>query len=170
MTPTLEDIKEKLKSMGTQASPNPGQESIRVQRTVTDLDTFENVTVVNIGTFNPVAGDHFMKDALERLGNDHSKLRDVINDGLRAEAMRELGSHTDGWQIEDEDDELKPFSGTMADKKVVNQLVLTLAKTIFGYSKDLAAAAKKAAKESAMSMIKSNDAMKAGLKNSAAAK
>lgn len=154
--------------MGTQASPL--KESIRVQKTVTDLDTFEDVTLVNTADFAPVAGDHFMKDALERLGNDHAKLRDVINDGLRAEAMRDLRDQKDGWKAEDEDGTLSDFSGTPADTKVVNQLVLTLAKTIFGYSKDLAAPAKKAAKESAMSMIKTTDAMKAGLKNSAAAK
>jgi len=146
------------------------QETIRVQRTVTDLDTFEDVTLVNTATFTPVAGDKFMHDALARLGNDNRKLCDVINDGLRAEAMRDLREVKDGWKQEDEDGTLSDFSGTPADTKVVNQLVLTLAKTIFGYSKDLAAAAKKAAKESAMSMIKSNDAMKAGLKNSAAAK
>jgi hypothetical protein len=167
MTPTLQQIKEKL-NMAT--SPANLKESIRVQKTVTDLDTFEDVTLVNTADFAPIAGEHFVKDALERLGNDHAKLRDVINDGLRAEAMRDLREQKDGWKAEDEDGTLSDFTGTPADTKVVNQLVLTLAKTIFGYSKDLAAAAKKAAKESAMSMIKSNDAMKAGLKNSAAAK
>lgn len=149
------------------ATPS-AQETIKVQRTVTDLDTFDDVTLVNTSTFNPVQGDHFIKNALERLGNDHSKLMDVINDGLRAEAMRELRQKPDGWMAEDEEGNTSTFTGTPADTSKVNALVLTLAKTVFGYAKDLSADAKRAAKSAAMGMIKGNDAIKNGLKASAA--
>ncbi len=145
-----------------------GTEPLEVQRTITDLETFEEVTLINQGPFCPVSGDHFMKDALERLGNDHAKLKDVINDGLRAEAMRELRARTDGWMLKTEDGEIVPFAGIPADTMKVNALVLTLAKTVFSYSKDLSPEAKKASKASAMAMIKSNDAIKNGLKQSAA--
>jgi hypothetical protein len=149
------------------ATPSP-VEDIKVQRTVTDLDTFEDVTLVNTGKFSPVSGNDFIKVALERLGNDHVKLAAVINDGLRAEEMRVLRSKTDGWMAEDEEGNLTAFSGTPADTMKVNALVLTLAKTVFGYEKSLSLEAKKAAKASAMGMIKSNDAIKNGLKQSAA--
>jgi hypothetical protein len=51
--------------------------------------------------------------------------------------------------------------------KAVNLLQLTLAKTVFGYDKDKPVAEKRAAKESAMEMIKSSEQMKQGLVNTA---
>jgi hypothetical protein len=56
----------------------------------------------------------------------------------------------------------------MADITKVNALVLTLAKTVFGYSKDLDKTAKAKSKTAAMDMIKGNAAIKSGLAASAA--
>lgn len=144
------------------ASPN---ETLRVQKTVTNLDDFADVTLVKTGTFTP-AND--AAEALSRVGGDSAKFLTLVNEGLRAEAQRTLRDASGGWQQEDEEGNLSAFSGTPADSTKVNALVLTLAKTVFGYSKELTPEQKKAAKSSAMDMIKGNDAIKSGLKTSAA--
>lgn len=139
---------------------------LKQQRTVFDLDTMDEVLVFKTGAFTPV---ETAKEALDRLANDSGKFLKVINEGLRAEAQRNLvNDESIGWQEEDEDGTVKPFNGTPADSKVVNPLILTLAKTIYGYNKDMSADQKRAAKEAAMAMIKTNEPMKAGLKANAA--
>jgi hypothetical protein len=56
-----------------------------------------------------------------------------------------------------------------ADKKIVNGLILNLAKSVFGYLKATNKDEKRAAKEAAKNMIKSTPAMKDGLMANAAA-
>ena len=142
----------------------------RVQKTVFDLDSFDEVTLVKEFEYAPV---ETIEDALARLGNDSAKLLEVLNDGLREEVRAQIRETSTGWHTFDDE---KPeeingeFAGTVADPKSVNALVLTLAKTVFGFSKDLTKEQKRSAKESAVDMIRSNDAIKAGLRKSAVAK
>lgn len=148
--------------MATPANPT---KVLRTTKSITDLNTFEDVLLVKTGNFaEPLS----TQEALERLGNDNTKFLAAITEGMRVMAMRELNSSPDGWMQEDEEGNKTPFTGTEADTTKVNALVLTMAKTVFGYSKDATPEAKKASKESAMNFIKSNDAIKAGLKASAA--
>lgn len=138
----------------------------RVQRTVTDLSTLEDVTLVKEFEYTPVTST---EEALAKLENNAEKLLAVINDGLRAEIRRNIAGMPDGWHnLTDEGEVGDAFSGQVADSNKVNALVLTLAKTVFGYSKDMTADQKKASKQSAMGMIKSTQAIRDGLAKSAA--
>jgi hypothetical protein len=138
------------------------------QATVFDLTTFDEVTIRKVGSFSPVES---AKEALERLGNDSTKFLEILNVGLKSQALRDLANDTQvPWMIEDEDTgELKPFAGIPADGSKVNPLVLTIAKTVFKYNKDMDADAKRAAKDKARELIRNNPAMVAGLKESAMA-
>jgi hypothetical protein len=140
----------------------------RVQRSAFDLDSFSEVLLVKEFEFTPVGSTD---EALAKLGNDSKRLLEVINNGLKSEIRNEVAEDPDGWRTFDDEGELNgAFSGTLADMKAVNNLVLTLAKTVFGYSKDLDKDQKRAAKDAAMAMIQNTEAIKAGLKKSAARK
>lgn len=140
----------------------------KVQRTVFDLDSFEEVLLVKEFDYAPVTS---IEEAMAKLGNNAAKLLEVINDGLRGEVRNQVADDPTGWHTFDDEGEMNgDFTGTIADQKAVNTLVLTLAKTVFGFSKDLDKDAKKASKSAAMEMIKTNPAIKDGLKRSAAKK
>lgn len=142
------------------------QELIK-QQTFFDLETMDDVTLRKVGSFAPVST---AQEALARLGNDTAKFLKVVNDGLRSDALRNLATDDSVvWQEVDDDGGLAPFTGSPADAKVVNPLILTLAKTIYKYNKDMKPEEKKAAKEAAKTMIRTNPAMVAGLKESAKA-
>lgn len=137
-----------------------------VTKTIMDLDTFKEITLVKPYTFTPVANT---QEALARVQNDTAKFLELVNEGLRAEYQRELREQPDGWHTYDDEGEINgEFSGTIADPKAVNALVLILAKTVFSYSKEMKPEAKNAAKESAMGMIKASESIREGLKKSAA--
>lgn len=142
-----------------------------ITRTVLNLDDFENVLIVKSPP--PMVEVTSIEELQERLGNDTAKLLKVINDGLE-DAYRKAfeENEQEPWhEWDDEKDEPNGvFSGTIAEPKAVNSLVLTLAKTVFGFAKDMTKDQKKAAKASAMEMIKANDAIKQGLQKSAAKK
>lgn len=138
---------------------------IPVQKTVFDLDLFDEVTLVKDYEFTPVTS---VQEATERLGNDSAKILSVINDGLRAEMRRIAVADQTGWLREDEDGNRTPFAGTLANLKLVNQCVLSMAKTVFGFSKDLSPDAKRAAKQSAQDLIKNTPAIREGLQKTAA--
>lgn len=145
-----------------------GNQKLRVQRTIFDLDSFAEVTLAKEIDFVPVTS---IPDALTRLENKSDKLIAIVNEGLRAEARRVAGGDPRDWRsLNDDGDVNGAFAGTVADPKAVNALVLTLAKTVFGYNSDLAKDQRNAAKESAMNMIASTPAIKEGLKKSAALK
>lgn len=142
----------------------------RVQKSVFDLDSFDEMTLVKEFEFSPVAS---VEEAVSRLGGDSAKLLEVLNDGLREEVRSQIRNTDDGWHTfsEDNPDEINgEFTGTIADPKAVNSLVLTLAKTVFGFSKELTKEQKRAAKESAKSMIRDSEPIKSGLRKSAAKK
>jgi hypothetical protein len=147
-------------------------QEIRVQKTLTDLATLDDVLLVKSGTFTPVVD---AAEALARLGNDSAALQEVINDGLKARAMQELRQTAGGWHTfkkddtgEDTDEVNGPFEGQVGDSKKINVLVLTLAKSVFGFEKSMSKEQKAAAKEAARSMIKSTPAIKDGLSKTAA--
>lgn len=141
-------------------------ETLRPQKTMFDLDTMEEVTAVKVIEFKPVADT---KEALDRLGNDSAKFLEVINRGLRTEVQESAKADASiPWQVEDEEGKLSPFTGTPANMTGVNQLVLSLAKQVFGYSKDAPLEKKRAAKESAIKMIRESEPIREGLKRTAA--
>lgn len=139
---------------------------IVVESTIFDLAAFEEVQVGKVIEYVPVTT---IDEALAKLGNDSNKLLAVVNDGLLEEAKKNARKDPSGWHTFDDDDKLNgPFDGQPADMKKVNSLVLTLAKTVFGFSKDLTKDQKRESKESAKSLIQGNEAMRAGLQKSAA--
>lgn len=141
-------------------------EEIPLQMGIFDLDSMDEVLLKKFVPFTPVTDT---KTALERLGNDSAKFLEVINEGLRQHARETAKTDTSiAWQVEDEEGNLSPFSGTVADAKTVNGLILNMAKSVFGYAKDMTRDAKKAAKESAMYLIRSTPAIRDGLKVQAA--
>jgi hypothetical protein len=140
---------------------------LKRQREIFDLNTMDEVLLIKKGTFAQVES---LEEAKMRVGGDTEKFLSIINEGLKAEAGRAMvNDPAVPWLVEDEEGNTTPFDGKPADKKIVGGLILNLAKSVFGYAKGLAPAEKKAAKESAMEMIKTNEVMKAGLIKNAAA-
>jgi len=144
---------------------------LRVTKTVFDLDSRDDVTVVKIGTSTPVTT---MAEFTARLNNDSAIILQVINDGLAAYDREQLATNSSvGWSVEDEEGNVTPFTGTLLSEEKSKQLavnVLSMAKMLFGYAKqmvpDVAAnrAAKKLAKEKAAEMLLSNPAVIEALK------
>lgn len=141
---------------------------ITVTSSVFDLDTMDEVSLVKTAEFSPATS---AKEAMERLNNNPEAFLAAINEGLLTQAKQALKKDTSSpWQTVDEDGKVVgAFSGTPANSKGVNTLILTLAKTIFGYAKDAKLEDKRAAKESALEMVRGNPQMKEGLKRSAVA-
>jgi hypothetical protein len=141
--------------------------TIPIQKTLFDLDTMSEVTLFKEVEFTPVTTT---EEALKRLGHDAKKFLAVINDGLETETARAARSDSSiPWLSENDEGEKVAFAGTPADSKAVNGLVLNLAKSVFGYTKESEPEAKRAAKQSAIDMITSNEAIREGLKKNAAA-
>lgn len=154
---------------GTLMTPSNGTaKTSRVQRTLFNLDTFQDVTLVK--DFPAPAPVETVQDALARLGNDSKALMAIINGGLLAEERNKQAGDPNGWmELDEESGNVGgPFNGTVADIKKVNALVLTMAKTVFGYSKDLTNEQKEATKNQAKEFIQSTPKIREGLKTSAA--
>jgi hypothetical protein len=128
---------------------------VPVQKSFFDLDSFEDVTLVKEGSFEPVADT---ASALARVGNDASKFLALVNEGLKAEYQRQFRADPSGWMLKDEDGNLTPFTGTPADSVAV-----------YRYSKEMSASDKAKAKESAMTLIKNTADIREGLKKNGAA-
>jgi hypothetical protein len=137
------------------SAPSPVTE-YPVQKTVFDLDTFEEVTISKTYSFVPVTS---VQEALAKVDNDHAKLLAVVNEGLRTEVLRAARANKEGWLVEDEDGKTEPFTGTVADTKRVNSLVLTLAK-LQGFAKDIGVDKKRAIKDSVKETIKNTPALR----------
>jgi hypothetical protein len=134
----------------------------------------EVLLVKPVPDFIPAENSH---EVLARVGNDTAKMLKLLNDGLRLAERAAVAEGSEPWHtfVADENGELTDdvngvFTGTVADTKAVNALKLTLAKTVFGFSKSMSKEEKSAAKESALEMIKTTPAIKAGLQKSAAVK
>lgn len=152
--------------------PTESKDIKNMQLTVTssvfDLDTMDEVSLVKTAEFQPATS---AKEAMERLNNNPEAFLAAINEGLLTQAKSVLKKDTSNpWNAIDEEGKvIGPFSGTPANSKAVNTLVLTLAKTIFGYAKENSLDSKRAAKADSLEMIRGNEQMKAGLKRSAVA-
>jgi hypothetical protein len=143
-----------------------------VTKTLFDLSSFEEVTLVKPVEFMPPATT---EEALSRLGGDTAKLMAVIIDGMLSDYKNTLRKTADGWHTFKEDADGEPtseingvFTGQVADSKKVNNLKLSLAKSVFGFEKGMAKDAKRAAKEAAAEMIKNTPAIREGLAKTAA--
>ena len=150
------------------STPNSTEANkIRTTQAFVNLEDFENVVLVKETEFIPPTS---VQDALQRLGNDRSKLLAMVSEGMRSEAIRTLrADDSQPWMDQDDEGNMVAFTGSVADSKAVNDLRATLAKTLFGYqpgrnqSDDVKAANKKA-REQAMEMIRTTDAIKNGLR------
>lgn len=148
-------------------TPN-GTQEIKVQRTLLDLDSFEDVTLVKVGEFKPVQS---ADELMTRIGNDSAKFLKIVNDGLRSneqQALKDNESVT--WRVVGDDG--KPgdtYNGTPADPSVINPLVLNIAKAATGYLQAKDAEGRKAAKDAAIEMIKSSPVMLESIKKQALA-
>jgi hypothetical protein len=134
----------------------------RPQKSLFDLDTMSTLVLVKPYTFTPVSD---AKSALERVGNDTFKFLEIINRGLQSfqdEAVK--ADSAIPWKVEDEEGNLTDFTGTPADDKAVNALVLNMAKASFGYLKAKDADEKRASKQAALDFIKSQPVLIAGMK------
>jgi len=146
----------------TTVTPSTTKE-IRTTKTVFDLDSKFDVTLVKVGQFSPVTN---MQEFVVRLGNDAGKILAIVNDGLESHERNQLSTNESiAWQQEDENENgetvLTPFSGTTLTEEKSRQLgqnVLNMAKMLFGYAKDMAGGkeAKRAAKAKAQEMLLSN--------------
>ena len=144
-----------------------------ITRTIFDLATMDEVTLVKaVPDFIPAENS---AEVLARVGNDAVKLLAIMNDGLRAAEREAIANNSEPFHTYELDESGEPtdkingpFSGIAADSTKVNALVLTLSKTVFGYAKSMTKEEKRAAKASALEMVRTNDAIKAGLQKSAA--
>lgn len=142
------------------------EKMLPLQSGVFDLDTMSDVTLYKDVPFTPV---ETLEEARQRLGNDAKRLLAVINDGLESETRK--AAKTDDsipWYSLNDENEKEVFTGTPADSKAVNGLVLNLAKSVFGYTKTASIEEKRTAKDAALQMIKATDAIREGLKKNAA--
>lgn len=119
-----------------------------------DLSTFEDVTLYKVVV--PPARVEKVNDALALLGNDHSKLMSIINQGLAADAVATSRKNMEGWCKMDDDGKqtTEVFSGQLASTEVVNPIVLMFAKLSFDYESATTPEAKKAAKQAAKDYIR----------------
>jgi hypothetical protein len=143
-----------------------GPVKLIVEKPVFDLKTFDDVTLVKTVEFQPI---NTMDEVLTLLQNDESRIIKVINAGLREEKTREARKDDSGWHTY-ADDGVKingPFDGTVANPKKVNIIVLGLAKSVFGFNKDMTREQKKAAKDKAKDFVKNNETIREGLRQNA---
>lgn len=134
-------------------------------QSVFDLDTKSDVTLYKRVTFEPVANT---ADALARVGNDSAAFLKIINDGLRSFTNEQAKADVSiPWQAKDEEGNLIPFSGTTITEEKSNQLaanVLSMAKMLFGYTKEMSRDEKRVAKQKAQDMLLANPAVVDALK------
>lgn len=151
-------------------TPSEAKKTVKMApltRTLFDLDSMADVTLQKeVPDFEPVTT---AQEAMHRLGNDTAKFLQVINDGLMGHLRDSVKDNNDiPWQVADDEGNLAVFAGTPADSKAVNGLVLNLAKSVFGYTKESTPDEKRAAKDSALEMIKATPKIVEGLKKNAA--
>lgn len=153
--------------MATSTAAPSGKEVRKPQKSLFDLDSMSTVTLMKPYEFEPVTN---IKEAQERIGNDTAKLIAIVNRGLQSFQDETVKADPNiPWKVEDEEGNLSDFTGTPADDKAVNALVLNMAKASFGYlaisEKDPERAAKKAAsKQKALDFIKSQPVLIEGMK------
>lgn len=160
------------------------QEDVRTQRQVFDLNTMQSVTLHKITPFAPVVGplQEAIKEALARLGSD-DKVIYALNEGLIADLRRSAVNDVKiPWMEEVEEGKFEEYKGqpvTPEGQMLLNQLVLTLAKTMFQYPADIdekrltreqvfeARKARTTAKDKALQFIKEHKELLNGIRETA---
>lgn len=110
---------------------------LKVEKTVTLLETMDDETLVKVVDFEPATS---IEQALTFLGNDSVRLLNAVNAGLETEIKDKAREDSSGWHRYTKDSEGEPteevngpFTGDILDPKKVSNMVLTFAK-MFGYS------------------------------------
>ena len=142
--------------------------TLRTTKSGINLEDFSDVSLYKV--VPQVAAVTSIQDALDRLGNDSTKLFEVITDGLNSLAVEKARKDGEGWLQVDENgkDTTETFKGTLVSPEVLNPVVLMMAKLNHGFdeipkSAD-SAELKRKAKEAALEDIKSSPIVLAGLK------
>ena len=153
-----------------QTTPQTTSKKLEVRKSVFDLDSKGEVTVVKIGEFSPVST---MEEFVSRLSNNAAAILQIVNDGLEKYTENQITSDAAvPWQLVEEDETgaetFAPFTGTLISAEKSKQLgatVINIAKLMFSYAKQMVPGsveenrkAKAAAKQSALEMILSNPA------------
>lgn len=161
--PTKEELE--LCALAKEIGNEVMSETLRIQRTVFDLDSKGDVTVIKDVEFSPVAS---MQEALAKVNHDGAKMLAIVNAGLRDYTREQAETDGTPWMQEDEEGNKSEFSGTLLSEEKSKQLAvnaLNMAKLLFGYTKEGEKAAKREAKAKAMDMLLSNPAVVEALKS-----
>jgi hypothetical protein len=139
-----------------------GTNVAKTQRSVFDVNKFENILLVKEYAEPPKPAS--LEEALSAVGNDQTKLLDILYAGLRAAAREAAYNDLSGFRVIDEDGEPgEVYEGKPADpsvEKLVKGAVLTMAKLQAGGSwESKTADEKRALKVKAAEFIRSNPAM-----------
>jgi len=136
-----------------------------VKKTVFDLKTFGDVT---IGLdFTPTPAFSTIADAMAFFGNDETKVLAALNEvKVSAEVAKAKNTPIAEWHTFEDDEETilnGPAEIESVNEKLVNDLVLNIAKQHFGFAKNLSVEAKRKAKEDALKFVQGQPALKAYL-------
>ena len=148
-----------------QVTPKP--ETLKIQRTVFDLTSFDDVKLVKeVPAPVKVAS---VEEALAAVGNDTSKLLSVINDGLASDLREREYESIQGFKVVDENGDTTEteYTGTFADEKkgkAINLMLLAMAKAFSGGMWDSATKEqKKTWKDAALTAVKATPAILASV-------
>ena len=152
----------------TQTNPTPKVETLKIQRTVFDLSSFDDVKLVKeVPAPVKVAS---VEEALAAVGNDTAKLLAVINDGLVSDLREREYNSIAGFLVVDSesgDATETEYSGTFADEKkgkAINLMLLSMAKAFSGGMWDSSTREqKKAWKDAALTAVKATPAILASV-------
>jgi hypothetical protein len=138
-----------------------------VQSSIFDLNTFAEVKLGR--EFNPSPAFTSLQEAMAFYGNDEAKMLKALNDdklAVEESAARKIPLTDDGWLVLDEEEKLtaEKFAGTPVNEKVLNDLILNLAKQHFGFEKNISIEAKRIAKSKAIDFVKATPELIAYLK------
>lgn len=137
---------------------------LMVRKQVFDIDEFDNMTLVQEV---PAPSITSLQDALAAVGNDESKLIELLKIGFEDKLREETRAKSEGWHTfkknADGEDTIEingPYTGTAADDSRVTALVLSMAKNMYA---NLYATDRKAAKDKARELIKNTPAIRQDL-------
>jgi hypothetical protein len=136
----------------------------KVQKTVFDLQKFDNVLLVKMVELPEKPGS--VEDALKMIGNDTKEIVDVIYEGIIARTVETARKDMTGFKVLDEEGEPgEDYTGQFADEKkgdLINAAILSIAK-MQGYNKELPKERKRELKEKAAEFLRQNPAMLASI-------
>lgn len=141
-----------------------GVKMLTVRKQVFDIDLFDNITLVK-EVPSPSIGS--LQAALAAVGNDESKLVELLDIAFQDKLREEVRGTDTGWhrfkQSADGEDTTEingEYTGTAADDTRVTALVLSMAKNMYA---TLYATDRKAAKDKARELIKNTPAIRQDL-------